>query len=809
MEIAGVDWSLDVDYREKNFRGVVAIHVDHAADPLVVDVSHLTIHSTTMDGAPAPYKANPTSGTLEFSAIPDGPHVIEISYQGVAAPDSLVGMYVAPAGSRYVLTTMLFPTGAGRVLPAFEHPAVKTVYRLTLTVDAELEAVFNTAVRSERRVGDRRELTFEATPVMSAYLLYLGIGPFEKFRAEGGRWAVTVITSPGRATAGRYSAERASEILAAYEEYYGIPYPLPKLDLIALENFWAGAMENWGAIAFRESQLLVDPSTSIGLRRGVLATLAHEIAHQWFGDLVTAAWWDDFWLNESFATFVGYRIVERHYPEEDAWTQFLIRWVDPALEMDSLVSTHPVHVPVDNPDSLGENADHVTYGKGAAVLWMIESYLGEDRFRRGVSRYLSKHQYSNARAEDLWTALSEVSGEPVGRVMSEWINRPGYPVVDVDWTPGRLTLHQERFRADGTPTPGIWPIPLRVQTADGPTTLLFESAERSVPVASLKGLRVNPGRTAFVRVHYAPSVLEQVVTDFLSMDPIDQWGLVADTHAFVYAGRASVEELLALVRTATGLEVDLPVRGIVSALSDLGGPLHDHPPFLDAMRKFLRAQVARIGVDPVPNEPEARGAVREILTGRLAEVDLDFARSLAPRYSEFDHLPPALRSPVSRAYARVGGADAFDPILARLRAATSEGDRTHMLMALSSFDRPELLRRSLELVFGPDVESSNVYSLLVFLSRNPEGGGTLFDWYRDHATQLSEKWAGTPLLSLFLKVAIPGMGRDREDKAVRYFSQHTPPEATQGISLGVEALHLEMRLRRKVLGTSTDGVRGR
>ncbi|EQD42064.1 Peptidase M1 membrane alanine aminopeptidase, partial [mine drainage metagenome] len=238
---------------------------------------------------------------------------------------------------------------------------------------------------TERKIDGRRELVFEPTPPMSSYLLYLCIGPFEALTVPGDRWPVTVATSPGRSSAGRYAAERATELLAAYEEYYAMPYPLSKLDLIAVENFWAGAMENWGAISFRENALLVDPTTSVRARREILLVLAHEIAHQWFGNLVTAAWWDDFWLNESFATFVGYRMVSRLYPQEDAWSHFLLRWAVPALEQDSRSASHPVHVPVNSAEEVGENADAVTYGKGGAVLRMIEAYLGEETFRRGVS----------------------------------------------------------------------------------------------------------------------------------------------------------------------------------------------------------------------------------------------------------------------------------------------------------------------------------------------------------------------------------------------------------------------------------------
>ena len=796
MRVTGVDWSLDVRYREKSFSGKVSIGVEGASDPLVVDASHLTVESATLDGRPAPYREDPARGTLEFAGVSAQPHRLEIAYRGTADANSLVGLYVSPSGSGYILTTMMFPTGSRRLLPCFEHPAVKTVYRLVLTVDSEVTAVFNTAPRSERRVAGRRELTFDPTPPMSAYLLYLGVGPFDTITVPGERWSVTVAASPGRAAAGRYCAERATELLSAYEEYFGAPYPLPKLDLVALENFWAGAMENWGAIAFRETVVLVDRATSVRERRANLLVLAHEIAHQWFGNLVTPLWWDDFWLNESFATFVGHRIVARRYPEDDPWSTFLIRQTRMAFEQDSLPSTHPIHVAVDSPESLGELADDITYGKGASVLRMVEAYLGEETFQRGVSHYLAKHQYANARAEDLWTALGEVSDRPVGRVMAEWITRPGYPVVHAHWADGMLTLRQERFRADGAASPGLWPIPLRVSAAAGESVTLFETAKMTVPLSSPKGLRVDPARTAFARVHYDDSLFDRMVAEFPSMSPIDQWGFVVDTHAFVYAELAPLSRFLQLVRAGGTLIEDLPVRSIATALADLHRPLYDVPSFLTTSRQFFRTQLTRVGLEPRPDEPESRGFLREQLAVGLAQVDREFARELAPRFADFDRLAADLRGPVAISYASEQGEVAFDPLVTRLRSTTRDSERVQMVQALSAFRDPALSRKSLGLIPSPGVTPSGALDLLFLLSANPAAGRELFGWYQGHSKALSEMWAGTPLLSIFLRGALAGFGIDQEADVERYFVQHTPSDATMAVQQGLESLRLVMRLRR-------------
>jgi tricorn protease interacting factor F2/3 len=798
MRITGIDWWLDVRYREKSFIGKVVLGIEGASDPLVVDASHLTVTSAVMDGRSVSFREDATKGVLEFPGISPGTHRLEIAYRGRADPNSLVGLYESPAGAGYALTTMMFPTGTRRLVPCFEDPSVKAVYRLVLTVDTDVKAIFNTAARSERLVGDRREITFDPTPPMSAYLLYLGIGPFDTLTVPGDPWTVTVAASPGRAAAGRFCAERATEILAAYEEYYGIRYPLPKLDLVALENFWAGAMENWGAIAFRESVVLVDPSTSVRERRIVLMVLAHEIAHQWFGNLVTPVRWDDFWLNESFATFVGHRIVSRRYPDENPWPHFLIRYVGRGLEEDSLSDTHPVKVPVATPEAVGEIADDVTYGKGAAVLRMIEAYLGEETFRTGVARYLDQHRYANARGEDLWAALAEVSDKPVGRIMTDWITRPGHPIVHVHWGDGRLTLRQSRFRADGAPSPGTWPIPMRVASREGESVTLFDAHEMTLPLASPKGLRVDPGRTAAVRLHYDDALFDQMVAEFPSMDPIDQWGLVVDTHVFLYAGLTSLDRFLALVRAGGSLTDELPIRSLLTALQNLAIPLHDASAFTVATREFLRSQLDVVGLDARPHEPDARAYLREILAEELACVDLDFARELASRFPQYDRLPAELRAPVAVAYANAEGEAAFDPLVARLRSTARDVEREHMILALTSFRDPRLVLRVFGLIPSPGVTASGAFDVLIASSWNPAAAQALFDWYRDHSTALTEMWAGTPNLSLFLRTTLRTMGLDREEEVTRYFADHTPAEATMSLGQGLERLRLTMRLRSRV-----------
>ena len=798
MRVGQIDWWLDVRYREKTFSGRVAVRFDGASDPLTLDSSHLTITSATLDGRSVEFRADEAKGALEFAGLSGAPHVLEIAYRGAVDPNSLVGFYVSPAGPGYCLTTMLFPTGSRTLLPSFEAPAVKAVYRLVLTVDADVKAIFNTGPQSETLLPDgRREVTFAPTPRMSAYLLYLGIGPFDTLTVPGHPWSVTVAASPGRAPAGRYCAERASEILAAYEEYYGIPYPLPKLDLVALENFWAGAMENWGAIAFREGVVLVDPNTTVRERRVNLLVLAHEVAHQWFGNLVTPSGWDDFWLNESFATFVGHHIVGRRYPEELPWPHFMNRFYGRGLIEDSFSTTHPVKVPVASAEELGEIVDDVTYGKGASVLRMIEAYLGEANFRRGVSQYLSEHQYANARAEDLWGSLADVSRRPVDRIMTSWITQPGYPVVRASWSNGTLTLRQARFRADGAPAPGLWPIPMRVSSPLGEHSVLFETSVLELLFSSPEGLRVNPERTAFVRVQYDDALFGRMLEEFPSWSPIDQWGVVVDTLAFVYAEMSPLSRFLELVRASSAATEEAPVEAVVFALRELYVPLHDVSSFVEVAQKYLATQMARVGLDRRPGESDSSRLFRELFAVALVGIDLEFARTLSSRFREIDRDVPELRPAIALAFARVEGSAAFDPLVDRLRSTSSDAERAQTMWALGGLKDPGLLRRALDLIPSPGVTPAGALQMLLGMLVNPEGGAPLFEWYRERSESISKMWAGTGLLSLALSFAIPTMGLDREELVESFFRDHAPPEAPWGVAKGLEGLHLWSRLRHR------------
>ncbi|MFZ0891581.1 MAG: M1 family metallopeptidase [Thermoplasmata archaeon] len=798
MRAPRMDWSLDVQYRTKTFSGKVTIHLEDADPTLVVDSADLDIEATHLDGRPVSFVEDRDAGVLRFEQFPPGAHQLQVAYRGAVSDTSLLGLYSSPAGSGYVLTTMMYPTGSRRLVPCFEAPSIKSVYALSLTVDDGVHAIFNTDATHETVEGERRRIEFSPTPPMSAYLLYLGIGRFDVVERGPAKRRVIVAVSPGRAGAGEFAATHATELVEGFESYYGQPYPLRKLHLVGVENFWAGAQENWGAIVFREYILLVGPTTSERMRRVVRLVLSHEIAHQWFGNLVTPEWWDDFWLNESFATFAASKMIDRLYPDQETWSDFLGDEAPSAFELDSLRATHPMQVPMKNASEVSEIGDEVTYGKGGCVLRMIEAYLGEETFRNGVIQYLEKFRFANARTSDLWACLEAAAQEPVLRIMQEWVTRPGHPVVEVASDGQGLHFRQHRFLADGSVENGIWPIPLRVQVNGAVHRILFDTPTLDVPLPPAPDLCVDPGRFGFYRVAYDARLLDQVWSAFLQWSPVDQWGLVQDVTSLVVSGDLPFERYLEALAKGRDITAYLPLRGLLDSVVQFRPVLIDFVPFKDGMHRFLVHQLERIGLANVPHAPATDSILRERLAVNLARLDGNFARQLGNRFSEWETAPADLRVAIAIGFARTGGKTAFATLLERLRTTLRDEERLQMLAGIASCPDPELLKGALTMFPGQGVSPSLYWNLLEGVCNNDDVREFHWPWIAEQLPRLAKIWEHSPILSTFLRSNISIFGLDHEPEVREYFATHSDPETVRGIRVGLEALSVYSRFRERL-----------
>lgn len=800
MRIDRYDLHLDIDPSGRSFRGRVELRLGADRPELRLHAVDLAIGSVTLDGSAVPFHVDAAAQELRVEGVAPGAHRLLCEFAGRALPDGLTGMYVSPFGpGAEILTTQMYPTGARRFFPCRDEPAEKAEFHVTVRVPRAARVVFNTDPASESEKDGHRTIRFLPTPRMSTYLLYLGVGPFEETerRSDGLR---TIVAHPaGRTSDAAFALEHAEGFVRAYEAYYAIPYPLPKLHLVAVPSFWAGAMENWGAIAFRETLLLVDARTDTYTRRWSRNVLAHEIAHQWFGNLVTNRWWNDFWLNESFANFVATRIIDRVHPGEATWEDFTQVETGRGFAQDALDSTHPVEVPIERPEQIGEIADGITYGKGASLLRMIESYLGEPAFRRGVTAYLKAHAYGSATGAELWASLDRTSDVPVSRIMPVWVSRPGHPVVDVRREGATLALTQRRFRYGDRGDDAPWPIPVEIDVGGRPERRLHEGGTLRLPVDPGASIRVNPNRPGFYHVRYDPVLAGEIVGRWGALTDLDQWGLLLDRFFFLASGDGTLTEYLAVVDRATHGDRYLAALTAARQLRSLTPFLGRSAALRTAHRDFFETQFARVGPTHRPGEPSELGTLRSAIALGLLDASPEAAGRFAATYRDAEaSLDADLLDAADFAFVRSGGREAWRHERARIASAPSDQVAQRLACALVQTPDPASLSEALDLLAGTELAGSRVYDVLRLARYNLAGAGKLWEWYEIHLPRLEERWKGTPLLSLMLGEGLCWTGLERGERVRAYFGSHRFPEADRGIREGLERLGVWERLAERL-----------
>ncbi len=643
---------LDVNHRTLWFTGSVVIALASPTPTLRLNAVGIEITGTEPEARVTP---RPESEEIDFEAREPLARWT-IRFRGRASEKGLLGLYRSRYGESYILTTQCAATATRNIFPCIDRPDRRAVVHLRLTIDAALEAIFNTPPAQSSESDGRRTIEFQPTPPMATYLFYLGVGQFEWLEGPPGRPSIRGAAPPGRAPSARYAVERGVEILPALEAYFQIPFPLPKLDLIAVPEFAYGAMENWGAITFRDMRLLVDDTTSISQRRATLTTIAHEIAHQWFGNLVTMEWWTDIWLNESFATFTEEKVLEQLYPEGRHLAELLLDWTGPAKTGDSLATTHPVSVPVERPEEIGQIFDEISYGKGSAVLRMIESYIGPDAFRNGVTDYLRKHAYGNATSADLWSALEGRAGRSLRPVLEAWVLRPGLPMITARAEGGTLALTQKRFLLDGQHRRERWPIPLALPSGSGGAGILWDEDGTYILTDPGGPPRLNVRAAGFYRVRYEDALFDRLLAGWSQLPGEERWAVVDDAAAFLVSGDDPPERVLSDPRRrADRIRSDGRLRAL--------GPARFHEP------RALPARLRRAARRP--------GAVPS-------------ARRALPHRSD----PPAgPRRSASRGRARTGGARHGGDRRHPVRPGAPERAREPVPPVLGCRARPSVARR--------------------------------------------------------------------------------------------------------------------
>src|SRR5712692_3482866 len=783
LQVKDYDVFLDVDFDALKFSGKVRIDMSSTGD-INLDAVDLEVTGVKTNGQNVPFKQHGNLVDIQTGQF-SGP--LEVDYKGKVS-ESLTGFYKAPYGDKYVLTTHFEAGHARRLLPCIDHPAYKADFKLTVRTRNDLSVISNMPVESEKKEGNKKTVTFQKTPKMSTYLLYLGIGRFEEDKSrhdETELYTASVVKPDGRIKTG-LAFEAAQKSLEFYEKYFGIPYDLPKLHLIAVPEFAYGAMENWGAITFREILLHADRDTSTSTKKSIAEVIAHEIAHMWFGDLVTMKWWDDLWLNESFATFMAYKVVDWAYPQWKIWQDFVKNSTGGAMARDALNSTHPIEAKVRSPEEIEELFDEISYGKGASILRMIEAYIGPDKFQKGVSNYLQQFRYSNASGSDLWNHLQQASGMDVSHLMEGWIGKVGYPVVKASLSSGKLVLEQERFLFSGAREMQIWPIPVTITIDNKTQQLMLDKEKTEVSVSNPKSLKLNVDRTGFYRIDYRGPELQALVWAS-KLSGLDRYGLANDAWAFLNAGRMSWREYQSLLERFFDEEEYLPAFEVSERITNLF--LIAPKKVGDLSRKYHKSQLKILEGKRDENSSLLKGT----MAARLAILDDVYAREAGAKFKELVAVAPDMKRSVIIGHAR--SSNDYDGLIDRYKKSTTDEDRLRYLEGLASFKRPDLVKKVQEFAMAGNVKRQDIgRGLLQFETSNPDAHAVTWQWFRDNIEKLDKMYEGTATLSAYMRAYISIIGVGRVGEVEKLFRENK----LAGADSTLERLRIHDRLVKEI-----------
>jgi aminopeptidase N len=781
---------------------VVEIEVREPTAHLVLNAVDITIDAADIDDnaqrAEVALDAGTETATLGFARpLAAGPHRLRLSF--VARINSFGrGLffvdYPTDRGTRRMLSSQLEPADARRIFPCWDEPAFKATFALTVTVPQNFLAVGNMPVAREENVApDSKRVAFAPTPKMSSYLFVLTTGELERLTADASGVTVGVVTTLGKREHGRYALDSAVKLLDYYNDYFGIKYPLPKLDLIAVPGGFGGAMENWGGITFFESRLLFDPASNAETaRRGIFSILAHEMAHQWFGDLVTMGWWDNLWLNEGFASWMQVKAAEHFHPQWQTWLndngqkQY-------AMTLDARRTSHPIQQPVADQSEAMTAFDAITYSKGQALIRMIESYLGENVFRDGIRSYMAAHAYGNTTTADLWQALGAAAGKPVTGIAGSFTEQDGVPLIlaETSCSGGtqRLALRQDRFAiapgdaAKALP-PRSWQVPIALGAvgAAAPTQLLLQGTAELAAGSCGEAIKINLGDAGYYRVEYGASDRAALTGALARLAVQDRLNFIADDWALVQAGRAELPSYLTLAETIGAGDQRAVWNQVVSSLTTLGRLARGQPgrAALQAYaRKLLRPPFDRLGWDDRGSDDDK--LLRANLISMLGDLgDADILAEAKRRFTAFLQDPPtlpnALRDPVIHLAGIGADRTTFEALLALARKSHVTFERVRYYNAAASARDPALARATLALTLTDELPSTIVGDVIYTVASRGEQADVAWDFVQKNFAALSLRQGPS-----FADEFVPNFMTNFSDEAhAAELTRFAPAQATSG-----------------------------
>jgi aminopeptidase N len=706
--------------------------------------------------------------------------------------------YPTDNGMKRLLSSQLEPADARRIFPCWDEPAFKATFALTVTIPRAFLAVGNMPVTHEEMVEPNlKRIAFAPTPKMSSYLFVLTVGELERITAEVDGVTIGVVTTAGKAAKGQFALDSGVKLLAYFNDYFGVKYPLPKLDLIAVPGGFGGAMENWGGITFFESRLLFDPATNADTaRRGIFNVIAHEMAHQWFGDLVTMGWWDNLWLNEGFASWMATKASEAFYPQ---WQNWLNGYGQKqyALTLDARRTSHPIQQPIADHSEATVAFDAITYNKGQALIRMVENYLDEAAFRDGIRNYMDAHAYGNTTTADLWQALESVAHKPVTDIASSFTEQDGVPLIVAETACSgdsqRLALRQDRFviapvRTNAPALPArSWQVPIAVGPLRAPeraeVVLLRGSTE--IPAGSCgEAIKVNLGDIGYYRVEYGPNSLAALTRSLPQMSLEDRVNFIADSWAMVQAGRAEPPSYLGIIETIGADDRRAVWDQVITVFSSLNRLTRDRAerPALQAYaRARLRPVFDRLGWDGSGSGDDDDTLLRASLISTLGEFgDQEILAEAKRRFAGFlrdpKSLPSALRDAVTHIVGITADRTTYDTLLALARKSTVTNERLRYYYAAASTRDPDLARATLALTLTNELPSTLVTGLINSVASSGKQPDLAWDFVQKNFDTLLAK-QGPAFRDEFIANFMTNFSDDRH---AAEFAAFAPAQATSG-----------------------------
>ena len=837
-DVVPTDYSIRIvpNIEKLTFTGkeTVKLNVLSPVHQLVMNVLELEITDASLDGKPLPKSAINIDSEKELltlalpSELAPGNHTLAFSFSGKINQQGQGLFYIryqeqgspAAAEKKIMLGTQFEATDARRFFPCWDEPAFRAHFQLTTVVPENWLAVSNMPIESGKKIAGGKEVRFAATPPMSSYLNVFVAGELDLIESRSGPTQIRVIATKGKAELGRYALEVTAQILQYYNDYFGVPYPLPKLDQIALPGGFGGAMENWGGITYYESALLFDPKNSSAETKQIIyEVIAHEMAHQWFGDLVTMAWWDNLWLNEGFASWMGTKCTAHFNPQWEVWLRRSVprdptRRVgiakEAAMEGDARSTTHPVQQPIATEAEANSAFDDITYKKGQSFLRMLESFLGEEVFRDGIRRYIAAHKYSNTTTADLWNALSEPSKKPIGEIAAGWTAQPGFPVVKVKRErDGKVQLTQERFTVNFKNAPPLeWKIPLTYSVVgEAPATLLMTSKIDNLQnIPADRALKLNVNGAGNYRVEYDAPSWKLLLEALPKLGVEDRVNLLSDAWALVQADRAPISLYFWLVEklpASTELAEREQIINVLDFINRLlvGSP--EREKFQRYARSLLRPTFETLSWGPKEGEPPTAANLRASLINALGDLnDPEIIAGCRERFEKYLANPASLAPDLRPSVLAVVGHYADEKTWNKLHElglkTTSIEEKQNYYSALSEAIDPRLVKKTLPIALTEELPTSRALFLVPAVAR--DSGHPDIAW----------EFAKANMKTLLAKTDAAGANRyaaslftffsedSRTDELKSYAKANLPPASVPDVAKVVDEVQFRAEFKKRL-----------